>query len=98
MFTNEQNETIEEIAAEFSKIVREWIGTINLEKVITKNKTAEYKNACAIHDYCDANMAMLEAFENQTGMELNLDDPIHQAMVNEAWEIARIKDFYYCER
>tara|TARA_Y100000310_G_scaffold289139_1_gene315330 strand:- start:311 stop:838 length:528 start_codon:yes stop_codon:yes gene_type:complete len=51
----------EAIAAEFSAIVRDELGE-HLEAINKKNAD-NAPDLCATHDYCDANMLMLEAFE-----------------------------------
>lgn len=53
----------------------------------SQNRTVEYANACASHDHCDANVVMLEAFEERFGREPNLDADTD--LFNAAWEIAR---------
>lgn len=56
--------TIPLLAKEFSRILQEWFIPALLKQAIARNETAEYKGACATHDFCDENLAMDEAFEN----------------------------------
>jgi hypothetical protein len=96
--TPDEIEIINNVAGEFSRILKEWIGTINLTEVNRRNRKKEYKGCCASHDFCDANMAMLEAFEDITGEDCNLEDPYTHSIMNEAWDCARIADFNHSER
>lgn len=52
------------IALHFSERLREEIGKENLAEVVRLNATDEYIGSCASHDYCDANMTMLDAFRD----------------------------------
>lgn len=92
----------EKIAKNFSAILLEWIGTDNMAEVIKRNK--EYDpSTCASHDFCDANMAMLEAMEaNGYPYPLSEDEEVHRKemdayfdIVNPAWNIAKRNNFYY---
>ena len=60
------------VAAEFCKVIREWLTPAQLKEAIRLNKTVAYKSCCASHDFCDANMAMYLAFHN-LGLEANID-------------------------
>jgi hypothetical protein len=58
------------VAKEFSRIVTEWLGKETMLKVIRENQDnvgTMYEDCCATGNYCDSNMAMLEAFEFVTG-------------------------------
>jgi hypothetical protein len=58
-------------------------------------------SSCATHDYCDANMAMLEAQkrlgQDESWLELDPDDekrvPVTD-LFNDAWGFAKSKDFF----
>ena len=51
----------EAVAREFSRILRTWLTAAQMKKIIKLNKTTEFGNE---NDFCDANMAMDEAFKN----------------------------------
>lgn len=56
----------ERFARMFGRVLLEWIGKLNMKHVIDLNKTSPpYKDgsACASHEYCDANVAMAEAWQ-----------------------------------
>lgn len=86
--------TVEALAAEFSRVLREWLSEQQMRAVIQRNATAEYAGCCASHDFCDANMAMLEACANLTGKtEHDFGDEALQSVVNRAWDLAKAKEF-----
>lgn len=51
------------LASEFAMVIREWLSQDELNEVLARN--ARYSPSVdAVHDFCDANMAMEEAFQN----------------------------------
>lgn len=88
---------IQTIAREFASNLREAIGTLNLAKVVDANlKVKAYRDdtCCASHEFCDANVYMLEAFET---VMRRLPDPASQSdadLLNEAWSMAKAANFY----
>lgn len=51
------------VGLEFMEILKSWLTADEWTEMRAKNATAEYQGGvCASHDYCDANMAMHEAF------------------------------------
>ena len=71
-----------------------------LKQAIARNETAEYKGACATHDFCDANLAMDEAFRN-LGLkgisDSETDSPEQVAAMdlwNKAWDYAKANKFF----
>jgi hypothetical protein len=94
------------VAKEFSRIVTEWLGKETMLKVIRENQEhvgTMYEDCCATGNYCDSNMAMLEAFENTLGREFQVSYGIngeenletlkaHDAdceLWNTAWDMAK---------
>lgn len=51
------------LALEFSRVLRSWLDEREMATVIERNETAE-SYICHSHDFCDANMAMDEAWRN----------------------------------
>ncbi len=85
-----------ELGIEFSRVLKEWLTADEMREVIRANNNSSdgpFSPWCASHDYCDANEAMLEAFENYFGREpeLNGDDGY---TIDEAWFIAKAADFF----
>lgn len=83
--------TPEQAADKFCIVLRNWLTTDQLDTVVERNKTPEYAQACATHDFCDANVAMLEALGDPEG--ISFDDDAFVSLINRAWDIARAADF-----
>jgi len=85
------------LAAEFVRLVRAELTAAEFAEVRRRNATPAYANACATHDFRDANMLMHEAFVNVLGYaprpwDESGSDAAHaddNALWNAAWEIAR---------
>lgn len=75
------------IARAFTDLLRAWLTPEEFETMRQLNSLSSYTGCCASHDYCDANMAMLEAFQEVMLREYRFDDEDHRAM-NRAWEAA----------
>ncbi len=80
----------ERIAESFACYLRNELGQKAWDEMRAANRTTE-ADACASHDYCDANMSMHEAFAEITGRDPIAgpmsDDDI--AVWNDAWAIAK---------
>ena len=73
------------------------IGPANLQDVIRRNALPAYRGCCASHDFSDANMPMLDAFEGATGRPLLGEAGMAEAdcdLVNAAWEMAKANAFF----
>jgi hypothetical protein len=86
---------IQELADKFVRNLRESLTPEQFAEMCQKNSTPEYQGGvCASHDYVDANMVMLDAFEDVVGRRMVMDggdSPIEQAdraLWNAAWEYA----------
>lgn len=82
------------LAVEFSFILREWLTEEEMKEVIRKNATVEYLDSCASHDYCDANMAMSEAFTNVIIKAFDLQDDEAVELFNAGWTVAQLHNFF----
>lgn len=86
--------TPQALASEFASHLYLYIGRVKFEEVVRRNPT--YGEACASHDFCDANMAMLDAFEalmpGIQAEEIMARDDL-TALWNEAWAIAKASAF-----
>lgn len=99
--SQEDIQTVENIAEEFAKQLKAEVGNANMRHIVAKNYQVDYRGCCASHDYCDSNMVMADAFEEITGREPDDNSETHPedwSMFNEAWEIAKIQDFYFDPR
>jgi hypothetical protein len=81
------------LASEFSRVLRSWLTVGEMEQVISRNKRETDPRICHSHDFCDANMAMDEAFTTITGRELDADDGSDVALWGKAWDIALKSEF-----
>lgn len=93
------------IAAEFSRVLREWLTANEMGQVLDRNKNGpEYVGdmCCASQDFCDANMAMDEALRNLYGAtwDTALNDGSFfeetsrfHPLWNRAWSIAKASEF-----
>jgi len=82
--------TVDEVAQRFDAVMREWLNEAEYTEMLRRNRTAAYKDCCASHDFCDANMAMCEALR-QLGIETdNMGDDGPTAILwNAAWNAWR---------
>jgi UDP-N-acetyl-D-mannosaminuronic acid transferase (WecB/TagA/CpsF family) len=79
------------IAVEFAAILKEWIGYDNLKKVVTINETPEYENLCALHNYCDPNQAMIDAFQRV----LHREPAVKELKTTDSvWSLAKKNKFW----
>ena len=61
MGTSREGDLTHRLADEYSRIIRDWLRPQELAEVLRRNKNLE-PGACATHDFCDANVAMEDAF------------------------------------
>lgn len=82
------------LAGAFSSVLLEWLGEHTLRGVVNANARELNPDVCHSHDECDANMAMLEAFEKTFPSEpFDLDSAEQVALFNNAWDKARENNF-----
>ena len=87
------------LARSFSVVLRQWLTHSEISETNTANAETGYdESACASHDYCDSNMAMLEAVSTATGVPVDdIDVDVSNVQfwerLNEAWSIAKQADF-----
>ena len=88
-----------ELAKCFSAVLRQWLTDSEISRINVANAANGYDAlVCASHDYCDANMAMLEAVSNATGIgvddiDVDISDVRFCGLLNQAWAIAKRADF-----
>jgi len=89
-------ETPRKLAVEFSKIIRRWLTPLQLSQVVIMNRKNPNKNICATHEFCDANVAMDEAFAIVTGQpaSADLNDETTLELWVKAWQIAQDEGFH----
>lgn len=95
---------VEKLAFEFSKQLKHEISLFNLDIVNARNSKEGNSAICHSHDYCDANEAMLAAFETTFGRPCVLSGNGSTEQIesdcnlwNVAWSLAKENKFYYSE-
>jgi len=94
--------TVRRLSDAFTGVLREWLTEDQFAEMRSKNVAyvVEDASVCASHDYCDANMAMAEAFEKVVGREMALGEETPEAasaqeidlkLVNAAWDDAKVR-------
>ena len=89
--------TSDQLAKEFSALLRSYLTREQITEAIRRNLTPEYDGgACASHDFCDANEVMHESFLKLSDLsEMDLQDDSQIALWNKAWRIAKRSDFFH---
>ena len=97
------------IAFRFSDIICTWHTAEEMRDIISRNEAEEDDNVCHSHDFCDANEAMLQAFEQALGREMHLpsevesgdcseaDEFYDMCLWNDAWGMAKQERFYWVD-
>ena len=85
----------EQLAKEFSKVLSEWLTADQMREVIARNAVEPNDQICASHDFCDANMAMLEAFERCGLGEADPSDDATLNLWNRVWDLAKATEFAF---
>lgn len=87
-----------QFADQFKEVLRRQLSPAELLKIDQTNGLRA-DGTCATHDYCDANMAMLQAVVELTG--LDEDDATNRLVcgdlmldaVNDGWTLAKVEGF-----
>ncbi len=83
-----------ELAQAFSRVLRQWLTAEQMREVVARNRAEQYgKGICASHDFCDANMAMLEAWESLSTTQQDCQSEEQARIWSAAWDIAKGKEF-----
>jgi hypothetical protein len=77
------------LARAFSRLMVTALKAKELKEVRRRNLLPEYEDACASHDFLDANMVMALAWAELTGGAVFMDFPT----MNAAWDMARAHGF-----
>jgi hypothetical protein len=100
------NEQTQRLAAEFCRILHEWLTPDQIAEAVFFNANEKNPGVCHSHDHCDANQAMLDAWEvvfgkgrvpayidsDRTEAEKNAELKI----TNDAWNMAKVDGFKLC--
>lgn len=82
------------LAIQFCKILRHWLTVDELAQVVQANDDETDDSICHSHDVCDANQAMIDAYDT-LGWKLDLQDDGCTALINSAWAIAKHARFQW---
>lgn len=82
----------EDLARTFARVLREWLTAEEIAEVNAKNSGGEHW--CASHDYCDANMAMAEAWTLAFGNEPSVQEADDCDRWDRAWTLAKRRRFF----
>lgn len=83
---------VRKLAREFTRVLRTELSGAEWAEMRDRNRDETDPSVCHSHDFCDANMAMDEAFRNVTGRPAKAADPDDQALWNAAWDEAKATD------
>lgn len=88
-------EGVIQLAKMFASVLKEWLSPEQFNLVINLNKTEVYSDdICASHEFCDANMAMFEAFSRLFKREIVVHSDDDTNLWNSAWATAKKADFF----
>lgn len=86
------------LACVFSEVLKVWLSPDEMREVIARNRAEPNPSICHSHDFCDANMAMLEAWEPAIGPDIDVHSDEGIALWNAAWSRAKRNDFQMVDR
>jgi aminoglycoside phosphotransferase (APT) family kinase protein len=87
------DETILAVSKEFQRILKEWMTPEEWQQMIALNLKEKSQFICHSHDFCDANVAMLQAVINVLDLEVDSHgDPIEDIdklfnLMGDAWNL-----------
>lgn len=86
---------VKRLAEEFSKVLRIWLTPMQMAIVVERNSENTDERVCHSHDFCDANMAMQDAFERVFGREPRMDggSDLDESLWGFAWDVAKDCEF-----
>ncbi len=89
------DENVQALSKEFSGILREWLTAEALAEIVELNKTyaIEGHGACATHEYCDPNQAMIDAFTLLFHREPEAQGENDNDLMNKAWNLSKSQEF-----
>lgn len=84
--------SVDAVAKEFSRIMREWLTADELAEVDRRNRAESNPCICHSHDLCDPNQAMIDAF-TAVGVEYDVQNDAHGDCSNRAWQVVKANGF-----
>lgn len=93
IMTTTDTEQTAKLARAFSAVLLEWLGPGRVAEAAALNDVELNPDVCHTHDFCDANEAMLVAFERALGREADVQSDDDTALWNAAWDRAKADRF-----
>lgn len=81
----------QKLADAFVAVLKDWLTPGEWRQMLLRNAIHRRPGVCASHDFCDANVAMAEAWQTLTGEEPDVSDEKATRVWNQAWELAMPK-------
>lgn len=81
------------LARNFSRRLAYYIGVVGIAKANERNAAEPNPSICHSHDFCDANVAMAEAFEHVRGHEPDVQSESDMRLFSAAWDAAKRAGF-----
>ncbi len=81
------------IANSFSRLLRQHLHLDAMKHVVILNALEDDKSVCHTHDFCDANVHMINAFKSIMGREADSSSEEDINLINSAWDIAKYNRF-----
>jgi hypothetical protein len=88
---------VEVCAKRFARVLADWLTPAEQADVVERNRRQTDPLVCHSHDFCDANMAMLDALESIGVVAEEFSALPDEILIlwSAAWEVARRSDFYF---
>lgn len=84
--------TIEQLSQEFTKVITNWLTPDQVAEVNKRNATPAYEGMCGTHDFCDANQAMIDAWNIVCpGQDLFSEE--NWLIAGHAWNLSKTNQF-----
>jgi len=81
-----------EVARSFCNLIAECLAAEQMHEVVARNAAETNPNVCHTHDFCDANLLMVDALKGQ-GLSSHIDDGYSHAVWDGAWSLAKAVGF-----
>lgn len=83
--------TAESLSRKFAQLVLSLLNEEDKAQVLAHPKE---DSCCLTHDFMDTNQVMLDAYQELTGEELDIQDGDSMNLINTAWALARVNDWW----
>lgn len=91
---NDTLPTVPDLARQFCRVLRDTLSPTQMAEAVRRNAAETDPTICHSHDFCDANMAMAEAWESLSAVPCGADCPdAVNAIWNAAWDMAKDANF-----